>query len=126
MVKKQKVRDESIADPDEPRPPKCHRSANRGGRPRLQMTPQEREWHRKEQLRRAKANFKEKLKSSAPEDIEHKARDLQKKRMRLMHKMTLDSAKDMINQELHNAVLTILREFISELEDQEQKLDAMV
>ena len=46
MVKKQKVRDESIADPDEPRPPKRLRSANRGGRPRLQMTPQERDEHR--------------------------------------------------------------------------------
>ena len=43
MVKKQKVWDAGFADPDEPRPPKRSRSASRGGRPRLQMTPQERE-----------------------------------------------------------------------------------
>jgi hypothetical protein len=43
MVKKQKVRDAGFADPDEPRPPKRRRSASRGGRPRLQMTTQERE-----------------------------------------------------------------------------------
>jgi len=43
MVKKRKVRDASIADPDEHGTPKRRRSANRGGRPRLQMTPQERE-----------------------------------------------------------------------------------
>ena len=35
MVKKQKMRDASFADPDEPKPPKRRRKANRGGRPRL-------------------------------------------------------------------------------------------
>ena len=35
MVKKQKMRDASFADPDEPKPPKRRRLANRGGRPRL-------------------------------------------------------------------------------------------
>ena len=35
MVKKQKMRDASFSDPDEPKPPKRRRKANRGGRPRL-------------------------------------------------------------------------------------------
>jgi len=35
MVKKQKLRDASFADPDEPKPPKQRRKANKGGRPRL-------------------------------------------------------------------------------------------
>ena len=35
MVKKQKMRDASFADPDEPKPPKRRCKANRGGRPRL-------------------------------------------------------------------------------------------
>jgi len=35
MVKKQKMRDASFADPDEPKPTKRRRKANRGGRPRL-------------------------------------------------------------------------------------------
>ena len=35
MAKKQKMRDASFADPDEPKPPKRRRKANRGGRPRL-------------------------------------------------------------------------------------------
>ena len=35
MVKKQKMRDASFADPDEPKPSKRRRKANRGGRPRL-------------------------------------------------------------------------------------------
>jgi hypothetical protein len=38
------------------------------------MTPQEREEHRREQLRRAKAKYKEKLKSTAVEDLPCKAR----------------------------------------------------
>ena len=88
MGKKQIVRDAGFEDPDEPRPPKRRCRASRGGRPRLKMTKQERKWHRKEQLRRAKANFKEKLNSSAPEDIKRKLRHIQNERMRIARRMT--------------------------------------
>ena len=126
MAKKQKLRDASFANPDEPKLSKRRRKANRGGRPRLQMTPQEREDRLKEQVRRAKAKYKDKLQSSAPKDFQRKTQHLQRKRMTLALKETPDSKRDKVNKELNDTVQTLMRQLISEFLDEERKLEALV
>ena len=118
--------DASFADPDEPQPPKRRRKANRGGRPRLQMTPQEREERLKEQVRRAKAKYKVKLQSSALKDVPRKTQHLQRKRMTLALKETPDSKRDKVNKELNDTVQTLMRQLISEFLDEERKFEAIV
>jgi hypothetical protein len=60
------------------------------------MTPHEREEHRREQLRRAKAKYKEKLKSTAVEDLARKVRFQQCERLRLVRRMTPKATKEQI------------------------------
>jgi len=60
------------------------------------MTPHEREEHRREQLRRAKAKYKEKLKSTTVEDLPRKARFQQCERLRLVRRMTPKATKEQI------------------------------
>ena len=120
------MRDASFADPDEPKPTKRRRKANRGGRPRLQITQQEREERLKEQVRKAKAKYKDKLKSSAPKDVPRKTQHLQRKRMTLALKETPDSKRNKVNEELNDTIQTLVRETISEFLNQESKLEAKV
>jgi hypothetical protein len=68
------------------------------------MTPQEREDRLKEQVRRAKAKYKDKLKSSAPKDVRRKTQHIQRKRMTLALKETPDSKRDKVNKELNDTV----------------------
>ena len=58
------------------------------------MTAQERKERRREQLRKGKAKYKIKLKSSASEDITRKSTHLQHKRMAIALKKTPDSIKN--------------------------------
>ena len=120
------MRDASFADPDEPKPTKRRRKANRGGRPRLQMTLQEREERRREQLRKGKERYKNKLTSSAHEDTTRKFQHQQNEKMRLALKKTPDHKRNKVNEELNYTIQTLVRETISEFLNQESKLEARV
>ena len=68
------------------------------------MTLQEREEHRREQLRKGKEKYKNKLKSSAHEDTTRKFQHQKNKKMRLALKKTPDSKRNKINEELNDAI----------------------
>ena len=68
------------------------------------MTLQERYERLKEQVRIAKAKYKEKLKSSAPKEVSRKTQHLQRKRMTLALKETPDSKRNKVNEEINKTL----------------------
>ena len=110
MVKARRVRDKSFSVPDETTAPTTtsKESLNKGGRPRLQLTAEQRHDRRRKQLRKAWIKFKEKLKSNAAEDAPRKVRHQQRKRMRLAIKNTPEHVRTDIDAELNKDLTTLI------------------
>jgi hypothetical protein len=68
------------------------------------MTLQEREERRREQLRKGKEKYKNKLKSSAHEDTTRKFQHQQNEKMRLALKKTPDHKRNKVNEELNDTI----------------------
>ena len=110
MVKARRVRDESFSDPDETTAPTTTslESLNKGGRPRLKLSAEQKADHWRKQLRRAWIKYKEKLKSAAAEDAPRKVRHQQRKRMRLAIKNTPEHVHTEINAELNKDLTKLI------------------